>query len=78
MKALDSLKMLSDDAEVRAALVQVLRKDDVPGIRAGAIEALTAEYSHDDAVVQAIEQTARDDDNDYVRMIATRFVGMRK
>jgi HEAT repeat protein len=78
MKALDSLKMLADDAEVKTALVQALLNDTVPGIRAGAIEALTTQNSHDDAVVQAIERTARDDDNDYVRTIATRFVGMRK
>jgi hypothetical protein len=78
MRALDSLKAFSGDADVRTALVQALRKDDVPGIRAGAIEALTSQQFKDEAVTHAIEEVAKDDDNAYVRLLGTRFVGKVK
>jgi len=65
LKALDGLKQFAGDASVRAALANVLQKDDDANVRLQAIGLLAAH--HDDSIVGVLQNMVQKEDNPEVR-----------
>ena len=66
LKALEGLKPLAADPQVRQALAQVLMVDDNPAMRKEAVDLLVAH--RDDATVGILQKLFQREDNGYVRL----------
>jgi hypothetical protein len=66
MKALEGLKALAGDAQVRQVLAQALIKDDNDVIRMQAVDLLVAQ--RDDSMVGVLQTLVQHEDNNYVRL----------
>ncbi len=66
LKALEGLKPLAGDPEVRKTLAQVLLTDANPAVRMQVVDLLTA--NRDDSVVGILQSIMQREDNDTVRL----------
>jgi len=73
LDCVDALKVRSEDAEVRAALLAAASKDQNPAVRLKALEALRDSTS-DDAVRQVLLNTLKHDTNPGVRVEAVNLL----
>jgi HEAT repeat protein len=65
LKALEGLKSLGGDAQVRRTLAQALITDDNPAVRMQVVDLLVA--NRDDAMVGVLQGVVQREDNSYVR-----------
>ena len=65
LKALEGLKPLASDAQVRKTLSQVLVADTSPAVRMQVVDLLVAH--HDDSLVGVLQGVVKREDNNYVR-----------
>ena len=75
MRALEGLNKFADEQHVRAAFMHTLQNDENPGIRIGAIDALTKRNPKDADLAKSIQEATKKDDNPYIRTKALQFVG---
>jgi HEAT repeat protein len=66
LKAVEGLKPLSADADVRKVLAKVLLGDQNPAIRMQAVDALV--QHRDDALVGVLQDLMQRENNNYVRL----------
>jgi HEAT repeat protein len=66
LKALEGLKPLAADPQVRKTLAQVLLADDNPAVRIQAVDLLVSH--RDDAMVGVLQNLVQREDNGYVRL----------
>ena len=66
LKALDGLKPLADDPQVRKTLAQVLLADDNPAVRMQVVDLLVSR--RDDSMVGVLQNLVQKEDNSYVRL----------
>ena len=66
LKALDGLKPLAGDPEVRKTLAQVLLADDNPAVRMQVVDLLVSQ--RDDSMVGVLQNLVQKEDNHYVRL----------
>jgi HEAT repeat protein len=66
LKALEGLKNLSADPQVRQVLAQVLLADDNAGVRTQAIDLLI--QHKEDRMVGVLQELMRKEDNGYIRL----------
>jgi HEAT repeat protein len=75
LEALEALRPAADQADVREALLDVLKNDENPGVRVAAIDILL-EHS-DDEDVPVLTELAREHQNPYVRHKCTEALRKR-
>jgi hypothetical protein len=66
LKALDGLKPLAGDPQVRKTLAQVLLADDNPAVRMQVVDLLV--LHRDDSMVGVLQNLVQKEDNNYVRL----------
>jgi hypothetical protein len=66
LKALDGLKPLAGDPQVRRTLAQVLLADDNPAVRMQVVDLLVSH--RDDSMVGVLQNLVQKEDNNYVRL----------
>ena len=70
LKAVEGLRTLTNDVDIRQALARALQADDNPGVRIQVIQILT--QHPDDSMVGVFQNLIEKDDNNYVRLRCQR------